>query len=64
MQKNRAPIRGHEHLDIPSRVKAVKLVDQLEHRSLNLIISTGAVIKSSATDGIDLIEEDYACLFS
>lgn len=53
----------HQHLDVATRVEAVELVDELEHRALDLVVATGAVVKAHASDGVDLVEEDDARLF-
>lgn len=55
-------VGGHQHLDITSWVETIKLVDELKHRSLHLVITSGTVVKSSTSNGIDLIEEDDARL--
>lgn len=52
------PIGGHEHLDISTRIKAVELIDKLQHRPLDLIIAPGPIVKACASDGIDLVKED------
>ena len=42
------PVGGHEDLDVPPGVKAVQLVDELQHGPLDLVVSPGAVIKAGA----------------
>lgn len=44
-----SPIGRHQHLDVTSCIEAVQLVDELEHRSLHLVVSAGAVVKASTT---------------
>lgn len=40
-------VGGHQNLDVPTRVEPVQLVDELQHGPLDLVVSTGAIIKSS-----------------
>lgn len=44
-------VGGHQHLDVTTRVEAVQLVDELQHRPLDLVVSTGAVIKTGTWVG-------------
>ena len=56
-------IRGHEHLDVSSRVESVQLGDNLEHCSLHLIVATVVVGSTPASsNSIDLVEENDASL--
>lgn len=41
-------VGGHQHFDVASRVEAVQLVDELQHSPLDLVVSTGTVIETSA----------------
>jgi hypothetical protein len=45
--KRIGPVGGHENLDIAARVKAVKLVDELKHGSLNFIVTASSIIETS-----------------
>lgn len=56
------PVGGHEHLDIPARVKAVELVDDLEHGALHLVVAARAVVEARAAHRVHLVEEDDARL--
>lgn len=40
-------VGGHQHFDVAARVKAVQLVDELQHSPLDLIVSTSTVVKTS-----------------
>ncbi len=40
-------VGGHQDFDVASGVKAVQLVDELQHSSLDLIVSTSPIIKTS-----------------
>jgi hypothetical protein len=40
------PIGGHQHFDVASRVKAVQLIDELQHGTLDLIIAASTIVKS------------------
>merc|ERR1719228_2222537 len=48
----------HQHLDVATRVETIQLVNQLQHGSLNLVVTTSAVIKPGATNCVNLVEED------
>jgi hypothetical protein len=52
----------HENLDVSSRVKTVELVDELKHRSLNLVVTSLTVIKTGTSHSVNFIKEDNACL--
>lgn len=41
------PVGGHQHFDVASRVETIQLIDELQHGPLDLVVSTGAVIKTS-----------------
>lgn len=56
------PIRCHQDFDVSAGIKAVQLVDQLQHCSLDLVVAAGAVVEPGAANGVDLIEEDQARL--
>lgn len=38
---------GHQDFDVSSGVKAVQLVDELQHGPLDLVVATSAIIKTS-----------------
>jgi len=42
------------HLDVAARVKAVQLVDDLQHGALHLVVAARAVVEASAANGVDL----------
>mmetsp|Transcript_2555 Transcript_2555/g.5383 ORF Transcript_2555/g.5383 Transcript_2555/m.5383 type:complete len:258 (+) Transcript_2555:150-923(+) len=55
------PIRGHQNLNVSSRVESIQFRDNLEHGPLDLVV--GSIIVASATgstDSIDLIKENNA----
>lgn len=58
------PICRHQYLDISSRVETIELVNQFQHRPLDFIIASCAVVESCASDSIDFIEEDDARLLA
>jgi len=58
------PVRGHQHLDVSSRVEPVQLIDQFQHRPLDLIIATCTIIKPRATDSVYFVKEDDTCLLA
>lgn len=41
-------VGGHQDFDVASGVEAVQLVDELQHGPLDLVVSAGAVIETSA----------------
>src|SRR2546423_837437 len=57
------PVRSKHHLDVSSRVEAIKLGNQFEHCSLHFIVATSAIIESCASNSINLIKEYDASLF-
>lgn len=57
------PVSGHDDLDVTSRVKTIQLVNQLQHGSLHLIVSTSTIIKPRTTNCINFIKEDDTRLF-
>ena len=59
-----SPVRRHQHLDVPSRIESVQLINQLQHRSLHLIIASSTVIESSATNSINLVKENDTSLLA
>lgn len=56
------PVGGHEHLDIAPRIKPIKLVHDLKHGALDLIVAADTIVEASAANGVDLVEEDDARL--
>lgn len=52
------PVSGHDDLDVTSRIETIQLVNQLQHGSLHLIVSTSTIIKSRTTNCVDFIKED------
>ena len=42
------PICCHKNLDVSSWIKPIKLINKFQHCSLNLVITTSAIIKPSA----------------
>ena len=55
---------GREHdFDVASRVEAVELGDELEHRPLHFVVAARAVVESCAADGVDFVEEYDAGFF-
>lgn len=53
----------YQDLNVSSRVETIELCDKLQHSSLNLIVTTSSVVKSSAANGIDFVEEYDTSLF-
>ena len=46
--------RASPHLDICPLIKAVELVQQLEHRALDFLLAAGVGVVSLCADGVDL----------
>lgn len=40
-------VGGHQHFDVTTWVEAIQLVDELQHCSLNLVVSASTVVKTS-----------------
>jgi len=53
---------GDTCLDVSSAVEFVQLVHDLKHRPLNFVVAASTVVKSSASNHIDLVEEHNARL--
>ena len=47
-----------DDLDVGARIEAVKLVEQLEHRALDLLLAAAAAVVSLGADRVDLVDED------
>ncbi|GMS79169.1 hypothetical protein PENTCL1PPCAC_1344, partial [Pristionchus entomophagus] len=52
------PIRRHQHLDVSSRIESVQLVQQLEHRTLDLALSARVRVVSVGSYSVNLVDED------
>mmetsp|Transcript_65689 Transcript_65689/g.174049 ORF Transcript_65689/g.174049 Transcript_65689/m.174049 type:complete len:201 (+) Transcript_65689:120-722(+) len=52
------PVCRHDDLDVSSVVESVKLIQQLEHRSLNFFFASTGCIITLGRHGVDLIDED------
>mmetsp|Transcript_83446 Transcript_83446/g.202367 ORF Transcript_83446/g.202367 Transcript_83446/m.202367 type:complete len:211 (+) Transcript_83446:433-1065(+) len=52
----------HQHLHIAPGIEAVKLIDNLQHRTLHLAVTICLIASSRAADGVDLINEEDAGL--
>lgn len=53
------PVGRHQHLDLVGRLKAVQLVEQLQHRALHLAVAaTAAALSARGADAVNLIHED------
>jgi hypothetical protein len=63
-KRERAPVGSHQDFDVSSRVETIQLVDELQHRPLHLVITASTVVKTSATNGINFIEEDDTCFLA
>ena len=44
-------VRGHQNLDVSTRVKPIQLVDQLQHGPLDLIVSPSPIIEPGTWRG-------------
>merc|ERR1719298_81342 len=51
-------VRGHDHFYVPSFIKTVELVQQFQHRPLDLPRASGLTVVSFGTDGVDLVDEN------
>mmetsp|Transcript_31962 Transcript_31962/g.77567 ORF Transcript_31962/g.77567 Transcript_31962/m.77567 type:complete len:375 (+) Transcript_31962:287-1411(+) len=56
------PIRRTDHLDLPQRIEAVELVEELHERALDLSVSGRALGEPPSSYRIDLVHEDDARL--
>ena len=45
-------------LDVSPWIEPVQLVDELQHRPLDFIVTASAVIEPSSAYSVDLVEED------
>jgi hypothetical protein len=58
------PVGRHQNLDVAACLEAVELVNDLEHRALDLVVAARAVVKTRAANRVDLIDEDDARLLA
>lgn len=40
-------VGGHQHFDVATWVEAIQLVDELQHCSLDLVVSASTIVKTS-----------------
>ncbi len=59
--EGRGPVGGEHDFDVAAGVEAVELGDEFQHRSLDFVVPSGAVVESRPSYGVDFIEEDNAC---
>lgn len=57
-----SPVGSHDDFDISARVKSVQLVNELQHGSLNLVITALSIVESGTTNRVDFVEKDDASL--
>lgn len=55
------PVGGHQDFNISTGVKSIQLINQFQHGSLHLIITTCTIIKSGSSNSINFIKKDDAC---
>lgn len=53
-------VGSHENLDVTACIETIKLVHDLKHCSLHLVVSTSSIVKTSSTNGIHFIEKNDA----
>lgn len=58
----KVPVCCHQYFDVSSGIKAIKLVDNFKHSSLDFIITSQTIIKSSTSNSIYLIKKYNAGL--
>eukprot|EP00038_Savillea_parva_P006719 m.165443 g.165443 ORF g.165443 m.165443 type:complete len:430 (+) comp12562_c0_seq1:97-1386(+) len=51
-------VGGHNHLDVPTRVKPIQLVQQFQHGALNLAFPTRCRVVPLCPDRVNLIHKD------
>ena len=51
-------VRGHDNLDVLRGLKSVQLVEQLQHGSLDLGISSTSGLDPGRPNGVDFVHED------
>eukprot|EP00760_Papus_ankaliazontas_P002325 PhM_4_TR10948/c1_g5_i1/m.88486 len=51
------PVRRHDDLHLAVRVEAVELVQELQHRALDLFLAAAARVVALRADGVDLVDE-------
>lgn len=56
--KYKAQIRRSSHLDVLGGLKAIQLVEELQHGPLHLTVSTRASLQPGRADRVDLVHED------
>ena len=50
-------VRGHDDFDVASIVEPIQLVEQLQHRALDLALTPRSALVPLRADGIDLVDE-------
>ena len=53
-------VGSHKHLNVPSWLETVHLVDNLKHSPLHFVVSSRSIVESGAPNRIDLIKKDDA----
>mmetsp|Transcript_4964 Transcript_4964/g.16607 ORF Transcript_4964/g.16607 Transcript_4964/m.16607 type:complete len:323 (-) Transcript_4964:459-1427(-) len=51
-------VGGQDDLDVPPGIEAIELVEQLEHRALDLALAPRRCVVPFRTHGVDLVNED------
>jgi len=51
-------VRGHDHFNLVGSLEAIQLVEELEHRALDLRVAAGLAVLARAADRVDLVHED------
>jgi hypothetical protein len=52
------PVRSHDNFHIPPRIEPIKLIQKLQHSTLNLAFTTTGRIVPLRTNRIDLVDKD------
>lgn len=51
-------VRSHDDLDVTTVVKTIELIEELQHGSLNLALTSRSRFVSFCADSVDLVDED------
>ena len=51
-------VRGHDHLDVATVIESIKLIEKLEHGSLDFTFAARCGFITFGAYGIDLVDED------
>jgi hypothetical protein len=52
-----------KYFNVSSWIETVQLVDEFEHSALDFVVTTGSIVETGASDGVNFVEKDQTGLF-